>query len=124
MIYFIFGLQSASIKARIKKIVKQSLEFVDEIKDSDLYIMISNKLKELDKEKDKVVEKKDKTKYGFGNLLNILFNRKREYDPKNLSLVCSQFVDVIFKLANIDVLTTQSLNYEDYRKSCKTVLSC
>ena len=31
MIYFIFGLQSASIKARIKKIVKQSLEFVDEI---------------------------------------------------------------------------------------------
>ena len=32
-------------------------QFVDEIKDSDLYIMISNKLKELDKEKDKLQTK-------------------------------------------------------------------
>lgn len=31
MIYFIFGLQSASIKARIKKISKQSLDFIDEM---------------------------------------------------------------------------------------------
>ena len=31
MVYFIFGLQSASIKSRIKKIVKQSLDFVDEM---------------------------------------------------------------------------------------------
>ena len=48
------------------------------------------------------VSKQEKTKYGFGNIFNILINRTKN-DPENLSLVCSQFVDVVLKLANIDI---------------------
>ena len=50
-----------------------------------------------------------KTKYGFGNLINILLNKptKKSF-PDNLSLVCSQFVDTILKLANIDITSKSS----------------
>lgn len=50
------------------------------------------------------VAKQEKTKYGFGNLINILFNKaKKNPDPENLSLVCSQFVDTVLKIANVDI---------------------
>lgn len=50
------------------------------------------------------IAKQDKTKYGFGNLFNIFINRSKDDDPENLSLVCSQFVDVILKMVNLDLL--------------------
>ena len=55
------------------------------------------------------IEKRARTKYNFGNLLNILFNRIKSNDPENLKLVCSQFVDTVLKIANID-LTGKSSN--------------
>jgi hypothetical protein len=49
-------------------------------------------------------DNKKRTRYGFGNILNILRNKAKEYPyPENLSLVCSQFVDTILKIANIDI---------------------
>ena len=48
------------------------------------------------------ISKQEKTRYGFGNLFNILINRAKD-DPENLSLVCSQFVDTVLKLCNIDI---------------------
>lgn len=43
------------------------------------------------------------TKYGFKNLFNILLNRKKEYTPYDTEMVCSQFVDQILKLCDIDI---------------------
>lgn len=63
------------------------------------------------------VSKQEKTRYGFGNLFNILINRAKN-DPENLALVCSQFVDVVLKIANID-LTNKSSNLvipQDFHK--------
>lgn len=45
---------------------------------------------------------KDKTKYGFGNLFNILLNRAIK-NGASLAMVCSQFVDTILKMVNIDL---------------------
>ena len=45
----------------------------------------------------------DITKYGFKNLINILFNRKKEFTAFDTEMVCSQFVDHILKLCDIDV---------------------
>ena len=45
---------------------------------------------------------KDKTKYGFSNLFNFVINRSVE-NWKSLSMVCSQFVDTVLKLVNIDL---------------------
>ena len=53
------------------------------------------------------VQKQEKTKYGFGNLFNILLGKEKN-TPENLSLVCSQFVDVVLKLANINLVDKPS----------------
>lgn len=52
--------------------------------------------------------KRNQTRYGFGNLFNILFKKSKEYDPENLALVCSQFCDTILKLANINITDKSS----------------
>ena len=49
------------------------------------------------------ITKRVKTKYNFGNLINILFDKAKSNDPENLKLVCSQFVDTVLKIANIDI---------------------
>lgn len=57
---------------------------------------------------DRIFSNVDKTRYAFGNLLNILANRA--VDTKDsLKMVCSQFVDYCLKAANID-LTNKSSN--------------
>ena len=53
------------------------------------------------------VQKQEKTKYGFSNLFNILLGKEKN-TPENLSLVCSQFVDVVLKLANVDLVDKPS----------------
>lgn len=55
------------------------------------------------------INNKHKTSYNFKNLLNILRNKAKDNDPENLCMVCSQFVDTILKLADID-LTHKSSN--------------
>ena len=42
------------------------------------------------------------THYSLGNIANIVFNRTTE-SVYSLSMVCSQFVDNVLKLANIDI---------------------
>jgi len=66
------------------------------------------------------ISKRIRTKYNFGNLLNILFDRAKSNDPENLKLVCSQFVDTVLKIANIDItgkssnlVTPQDFYYTD-----------
>jgi hypothetical protein len=46
------------------------------------------------------ISNQSKTKYSFKNIWNILIG-KEQNNPENLSLVCSQFVDVVLKMANI-----------------------
>ena len=46
---------------------------------------------------------KDVTKYGFKNLFNILLNKKKEFTEFDTEMVCSQFVDHILKLCDIDI---------------------
>ena len=66
----------------------------------------------LDKLNDSIqyfINNKHRTKYNFKNLINILRNKAKDNEPENLSMICSQFVDTILKLANID-LTHKSSN--------------
>lgn len=58
---------------------------------------------------DYFTKNKSNTKYNFKNLINILRNKVKDNDPNNLSMVCSQFVDTVLKLCNID-LTHKSSN--------------
>lgn len=64
------------------------------------------------------INKQEKSVYGFGNLFKILINKANDNDPENLYLVCSQFVDTVLKLANIN-LTNKSSNLvipEDFKE--------
>ena len=52
---------------------------------------------------------KGKTHYAFDNILNILFSRAKKYDyPDSMNFVCSQFVDTVLKLANVDITNKSS----------------
>lgn len=54
-------------------------------------------------------DNKDKTKYSWKNIGNIVFNKA--VDAKNsLEMVCSQFVDNLLKVANIDITNGKSSN--------------
>jgi hypothetical protein len=44
---------------------------------------------------------KGKSRYGFGNLANVLMHKEKK--SKNLSLICSEFVDVVLKSAGINI---------------------
>ena len=43
------------------------------------------------------------SKYAFKNLFNVLLNRKKEYTPYDTEMICSQFVDQILKLCDVDI---------------------
>lgn len=45
------------------------------------------------------------TRYNFGNIVNMMFNKAKKFDyPENLALVCSQFVDLTLRVANIELV--------------------
>lgn len=46
---------------------------------------------------------KDKTKYSVGNVFNILFNKAKTDNLQEKELVCSQFVDLVLRLADINI---------------------
>lgn len=50
----------------------------------------------------------DNTKYSFTNIVNILLNRSLANDPMNMSMVCSQFVDTILRVANVNLVNKTS----------------
>jgi hypothetical protein len=54
------------------------------------------------------MKNKDNTKYSFTNVVNILLNRSLANDPVNMSMVCSQFVDTILRVANINLVNKTS----------------
>ena len=61
--------------------------------------------------KDKIdffMKNNDNTKYSFTNVVNILLNRSLANDPMNMSMVCSQFVDTILRVANINLVNKSS----------------
>ena len=62
-----------------------------------------NTKKKLEESIDFYEKAKDITKYGFKNLFNILLSKKKEYTPYDNEMVCSQFVDQVLKLADIDI---------------------
>lgn len=80
------------IRKTDKAIVKVLCMFVDKATREKLEKSINYYLKN-----------KDKTAYSFKNIFNILINKAVPNDPENLRLVCSQFVDTVLKLANIDI---------------------
>lgn len=59
--------------------------------------------KKLEESIDFYEKAKDITKYGFKNLFNILLSKKKEYTPYDNEMVCSQFVDQILKLCDLDI---------------------
>lgn len=82
-------------------------DYIKESKDTIIDVLAlfvdKNTRYKVDASLKRFIHESDKTKYGFGNLFNILAN-KEVNDPENLSLVCSQFVDTILKLANINIV--------------------
>ena len=87
-------------------------KYVTENKDSLLMVLalfVDNNTKiKIDSVIRDFISKQEKTKYGFGNLYNIMVNKSAENDPENLYLVCSQFVDTVLKLADIDITNKSS----------------
>lgn len=70
-----------------------------------LAVFVNKKTRDRIEEAIKVFEKyRKKTTYGFKNWINMLFNLESRR-KNNLDLVCSQFVDLILKLAHIDLFT-------------------
>ena len=86
------------------------IETYEDAKISVLCFFVDNNTKlKLEDSINYFTNNKNKTSYNFKNLLNILRNKAKDNDPENLCMVCSQFVDTILKLANID-LTHKSSN--------------
>lgn len=48
------------------------------------------------------IKNKDKTKYSFTNIFNLILNKTKD-TSLSLSLICSQFVDSVLKAVNIDL---------------------
>ena len=70
---------------------------------------------------DKFFKNVEKTKYAISNVFNIVINRSVE-TGNSMKMICSQFVDNILKMANID-LTNKSSNLvspNDFMKASKT----
>ena len=53
---------------------------------------------------DKLWSNKDYTKYGYKNIINVLFNRPIETTANSLSMICSQFVTWVLSAADIELL--------------------
>ena len=92
------GFATESIDNYINKYKDTVIDVLCVFVDTKTKIKIDTTLKQF-------ISLKVKTKYGFGNLINILIGRSKEFAyPENLSLVCSQFVDTVLKIANIDLV--------------------
>lgn len=83
-------------------------EYLKEYKDAKINVRcIFVKVKDFDIVKAAVEDMKntkEKTKYGYSNLLNILFNRASQMKDHDMSMVCSQFVAYVIQKANIDLV--------------------
>ena len=96
------GFTTESLDDYIRASKKSTISVIAIFVNEDTRNKIYSTLNELNRNK-------KKTRYGFGNLFNILMNRAKEYPyPENLSLVCSQFVDTILKLVEIDITNKKS----------------
>lgn len=84
----------------------ESLRFYKRAKDPNLKVMtffVEPNVKMALKEKiDYFVKNKDKTSYSISNIFRIILNKTKD-TSYSLSLVCSQFVDTILKMVNLDI---------------------
>ena len=69
--------------------------------DKDVKKKVINELKFYEKNR-------TSTTYDLGNLLNIAINIKKENKNNSLTMVCSQFVDSILKMAGVDITNKSS----------------
>lgn len=92
--------------------VESLVDYIDKYNDSKLMVLSlfvdkATRIKLEDILSDYVLHKSGETRYNFENLFNILFNKAKKY-KNNLKMVCSQFVDTILKLVNIDITNKPS----------------
>lgn len=99
-------------KKKINGFSEESLDdYNDKNKDAKLLVLcffVTDKVKE--KIESVIKFYKDsitKTRYGFDNLFNIVINKAVD-TKESLSMVCSQFVDNVLKLCNIDITNKSS----------------
>lgn len=52
---------------------------------------------------DDMKRNKSRTHYSFINLFRVYFGKEKKFDPNNLRMVCSQFVDYVLKMVNLDI---------------------
>lgn len=110
---FFNGFSTESLETYIKKggdkaIISVMVLFVDKSTLDKMNLVLKD-----------FVKNQGKSKYGFGNLFNILLNKPKN-DPESLSLVCSQFVDTVLKLCNINLNEKPSnlVTPQDFIKIC------
>lgn len=84
----------------------ENVKFYEEAKDVYLKVItffVEPKIKKALKEKvDFYMKNMDKTTYSFANIFNIILNKTKD-TAYSLSMVCSQFVDNVLKMVNIDL---------------------
>lgn len=84
----------------------ESLDFYKKVENTRLKVLVffvSPKVKDkLQQVLQFYINNKDKTHYSFANIFNIVLNKTKD-TSLSLSLVCSQFVDVILKSVNLDI---------------------
>lgn len=107
----------------------ESIDFYKNSKDVKIKILtlfvsrsVKNKLK---KNVDYYIENIKKTKYSYEDIFSIALNKTRD-TAYSLNMICSQFVDSILKLANIDI-TGKSSNLVvpgDFDKNKTSKLFC
>lgn len=84
----------------------ESLDFYKKAKNPNMKVLtffVEPKIKEkLKKTIEFFIKNKNKTSYSFKNIANIVLNKTTD-SAYSLSMVCSQFVDSILKIVNIDL---------------------
>lgn len=86
----------------------ESLDFYSNISDKSKICVLAMFVDKSTHDKIKKVlddfyKNRDKTRYAFGNLFNMAFNIKKNHSD-NLKYVCSQFVDIVLKMVNINLI--------------------
>lgn len=80
--------------------------YLNENPESEIYvgmvILTPKEYNKLRKKLNEILKNKDHTHYNFKNVFNIVINHPSS-DKDDFSMICSQFVDYIFKFAGVDL---------------------
>ena len=96
---------SVSINGRNGLSLESIEQYINDSKDSIMQVsavFLKDKyFSKLSNNLDWLLDNMEYTGYDFSNILNVLTGRKHESD--NLKMICSEFVDRMFKIINIDI---------------------